>query len=51
MAEINETTVLEPPRVYLVHMVVFTLVVVVLIGHPVSQHQKTPLWPMWASMA
>ena len=30
MAEINETTVLEPPRVYLVHMVVFTLVVVVL---------------------
>ncbi len=30
MAEINEATVLEPPRVYLVHMVVFTLVVVVL---------------------
>ena len=30
MAEINETTGLEPPRVYLVHMVVFTLVVVVL---------------------
>ena len=30
MAEVNETTVLEPPRVYLVHMVVFTLVVVVL---------------------
>ena len=30
MADINETTGLEPPRVYLVHMVVFTLVVVVL---------------------
>ena len=30
MAEINEATALEPPRVYLVHMVVFTLVVVVL---------------------
>ncbi len=30
MADINDTTVLEPPRVYLVHMVVFTLVVVVL---------------------
>ena len=30
MADINDTTVLEPPRVYLVHMVVFTLVVVIL---------------------
>jgi hypothetical protein len=30
MADVSETTVLEPPRVYLVHMVVFTLVVVVL---------------------
>ena len=30
MADINDTTGLEPPRVYLVHMVVFTLVVVVL---------------------
>ena len=30
MAEINATTGLEPPRVHLVHMVVFTLVVVVL---------------------
>lgn len=30
MADTGETTVLEPPRVYLVHMVVFTLVVVIL---------------------
>ena len=30
MAEPNETTVLEPPRVYLVHMMVFTLVVTIL---------------------
>lgn len=30
MADINDTTGLEPPRVYLVHMVVFTLVVAVL---------------------
>ena len=32
MADINEATVLEPPRVYLVHMVVFTLVVIVLVA-------------------
>ncbi len=30
MADTGETAVLEPPRVYLVHMVVFTLVVVIL---------------------
>ena len=30
MADGSETAVLEPPRVYLVHMVVFTLVVIVL---------------------
>ena len=50
MADINDTTVLEPPRVYLVHMVVFTLVVVVLaaILFPTS---RPPLWPMWASTA
>ena len=50
MAEINETTVLEPPRVYLVHMVVFTLVVVVL-SAILFPNIKTPLWPMWASTA